>query len=188
MIDLLSKIAVKYHYALKYLVVHSQRKLFFRNPESKIHGSFKLGGDNVLDISPDAVFEIAENVTVNSNNFITVKKNAHLKIGRETYITRATISCLGAIEIGENCILGEGLKMFDHNHQYSQNPFSVSKTDFNPGRIKIGNNVWTGANVTVLKDVTIGDNVILGAGVLVYKDVPDNSIIKLKQDLVIQQI
>lgn len=183
MIDLLSKIAVKYNSALRYLLVHSQRKLFFRNPKSKIHHSFKLGGNNVLDLSPEAVFEIAENVTLNSNNFITVKQNARLKIGKETYITRATISCLGEIEIGENCILGEGMKLFDHNHQYTTNPFSVAKTEFNIGKIKIGNNVWTGANVTILKDVTIGDNCIIGTGVLIYKDVPDNSIVKLNQVL-----
>lgn len=182
MIDLLAKIAVKYKSFLNYLTVHSQRKLFFTNSQSKIHHSFKLGSDNVLDISPDAIFEIAENVTLNRNNFITVKKKAHLKIGKETYITRATISCLGKIEIGENCILGEGLKMFDHNHKYNQNPFSVSKTDFNIGKIKIGNNVWTGANVTILKDVTIGDNVIIGANLLIYKDLPDNTILVLNQD------
>jgi acetyltransferase-like isoleucine patch superfamily enzyme len=188
MIDLLSKIIVKYHYALKYLLVHSQRKLFYRNSKSKIHHSFKLGGYNVLDLAPDAVFEFAENVTLNNNNFITVKKNAFLKIGKETYITRATISCLGEIEIGENCILGEGMKLFDHNHKYTQNSFSVSKTDFNVGKIKIGDNVWTGANVVVLKGVTIGNNCIIGTGVLVYKDVPSNSIIKAKQELITHQI
>ena len=80
------------------------------------------------------------------------------------------------------------MKLFDHNHKYTQNPFSVSKTDFNVGKIKIGNNVWTGANVTVLKDVTIGDNCIIGTGVLVHKDVPSNSIIKAKQELITHQI
>jgi acetyltransferase-like isoleucine patch superfamily enzyme len=169
-------------------MVNSQRKLFFQNTKSKIHPSFKLGGDNVLELSPDVSFDIAENVTLNSHNFITVKNGAHLKIGKETYITRATISCLGEIEIGENCILGEGLKMFDHNHQYAKHPFSVSKTDFNINKIKMGNNVWTGANVTILKGVTIGNNCIIGTGVLVYKDVPENSILKLKQELILQSL
>ncbi|WP_276700132.1 acyltransferase [Chryseobacterium sp.] len=119
---------------------------------------------------------------INQANFITVKPNARLIIGDETYITRATISCLGEIEIGKNCILGEGMKIFDHNHQYAKEPFSVSKIDFNIGKVKIGNNTWTGANVTILKDVTIGDNVILGAGCIIHKDVPSNSIIINKQD------
>jgi len=157
------------------------RDLFFTH-KSSIHPSFKLGSLNSLDISPTAEFHIGENVMINQANFITVKSNAKLSIGKDTYITRATISCLGEIIIGEKCILGEGMKIFDHNHQYSTDPFWVSKTEFNIGKVVIGNNVWTGANVTILKDVTIGDNVILGAGCVIHKDVPSNSIIINKQE------
>lgn len=39
------------------------------------------------------------------------------------------------------------------------------------GRITIGNNVFIGANTTLLYDVCIGDNVIIGAGSLVNKDI-----------------
>lgn len=42
--------------------------------------------------------------------------------------------------------------------------------------ICIGNNVWIGANVTVLPGVTIGDNTIIGAGSVVNKDIPSNVI------------
>lgn len=38
--------------------------------------------------------------------------------------------------------------------------------------IKVGNNVWIGANVSVLPGVTIGDNTIIGAGSVVNKDIP----------------
>ncbi|QIY84235.1 acyltransferase [Chryseobacterium sp. NEB161] len=161
-----------------------QRSLFFTNT-SNIHGSFRIGSHNFIDISPDAILSIGENVKINQSNYITVKKNAHFVIGDNTYITRATISCLGEISIGENCILGEGMKIFDHNHQYTKQPFSVSKTDFNIGKVKIGNNVWTGANTVILKDVTIGDNVIIGAGCVIHKDVPANTIIINKQDQII---
>ena len=42
--------------------------------------------------------------------------------------------------------------------------------------ISIGNNVWIGANVSVLPGVTIGDNTIIGAGSVVNKDIPANVI------------
>lgn len=42
--------------------------------------------------------------------------------------------------------------------------------------IHIGNNVWIGANVTVLPGITIGDNTIIGAGSVVNKDIPSNVI------------
>ena len=44
------------------------------------------------------------------------------------------------------------------------------------GCIEIGNNVFIGANSTVLYDVRIGSNVIVGAGSLINRDIPDNSI------------
>lgn len=173
--ELLGAILLKFSHLKKSLISSSQRKKFF-TPGSRISQDFKIGTDNFIDISPSAQFTIGKNVKINQSNFITVKANAHLLIGEDTYITRATISCLGEIEIGKNCILGEGMKIFDHNHQYTKSPFSVSKTDFNIGKVKLGNNVWTGANVIILKDVTIGDNVIIGAGSVVYKDIPDNCI------------
>ena len=105
------------------LAISYHDKKSFLTKNSHVHSSFKLGIDNVIFIDPTAKIDIDKGVTINQNNFITIKSNAKLKIGAETYITRATISCLGEIEIGENCILGEGMKLFDHNHQYSKNPF-----------------------------------------------------------------
>lgn len=42
--------------------------------------------------------------------------------------------------------------------------------------IEIGNNVWLGRNVIVLKGVQIGNNVVIGAGSVVAKDIPCNCI------------
>lgn len=44
------------------------------------------------------------------------------------------------------------------------------------GKIVIGDNVFIGANSTVLYDVTIGSNVIIGAGSIVTKDIPDGTV------------
>jgi len=42
--------------------------------------------------------------------------------------------------------------------------------------ITVGDNVWIGANVSVLPGVTIGSNTIIGAGSVVNKDIPDGVI------------
>lgn len=39
------------------------------------------------------------------------------------------------------------------------------------GRIVIGNDVWLGANVVVVANVSIGDHAIVGAGAVVTRDV-----------------
>ncbi len=42
--------------------------------------------------------------------------------------------------------------------------------------IKVGNDVWFGANVIVLKGVTVGNGAIIGCGATVTRDVPPNEI------------
>lgn len=42
--------------------------------------------------------------------------------------------------------------------------------------IRIGNNVWIGAGVSILPGVTIGDNCVIGAGSVVVKDIPPFSL------------
>lgn len=39
--------------------------------------------------------------------------------------------------------------------------------------ITVGDNVWIGANVTVIPGVTIGSNTVIGAGSVVTRDIPD---------------
>ena len=41
----------------------------------------------------------------------------------------------------------------------------------------IGDNVWIGANVTILPGVTIGDYVVVAAGSVVTKDVPSGVLV-----------
>lgn len=46
-----------------------------------------------------------------------------------------------------------------------------------PAPVIIGENVWIGANVTVVPGVTIGKNAIIAAGAVVTKDVDSNTVV-----------
>ena len=48
--------------------------------------------------------------------------------------------------------------------------------------VRIGDNVWLGANVVVLKGVTIGDNAVIAANSVVSKDVPANTLFHEKRE------
>jgi maltose O-acetyltransferase len=43
-------------------------------------------------------------------------------------------------------------------------------------RVVIGQQVWIGANVTILPGVEIGDRAVIGAGAVVTKDIPPRSV------------
>lgn len=82
----------------------------------------------------------------------------------------------GKIIIGDNVMVGPNVTIATAEH-----PLNVKdRNGFNNQRnrpVKIGNNVWIGASVTILPGVTIGNNSVVGAGSLVNKDVPDNVLV-----------
>ena len=75
------------------------------------------------------------------------------------------IECHKHIKIGKNCAVGPYTIILDSDgHQI----FGKRNTD----EVIIGNNVWIGARVTILKGVRIGDGAVIAAGTIVNKDVP----------------
>jgi len=81
------------------------------------------------------------------------------------------IQANNGIIFGSNIELGPGVSIISSNHKVN------NLREHTKGKpIKIGNNVWIGANSTVLPKVSIGDNVIIGANSLVNKDIPSNSV------------
>ena len=75
------------------------------------------------------------------------------------------------IIMGDNVLMGPGSKIISANHD----PQDFTK-HIHSEPIKIGSNVWIGADAIILPGVTIGDNVIIGAGSIVTKDIPSDSI------------
>lgn len=63
-------------------------------------------------------------------------------------------------------------------HDYATLNFLNKYKEFvpNSGRVVIGNNVWFGQNVTVLRGSYIGDNCIIGYGSVVMGKIPANSV------------
>lgn len=85
-----------------------------------------------------------------------------------------TILDINKVIIGDNVMIGPNTTITTVGH-----PLSPKKRREHLGQaseIRIGNDVWLGANVTILPGVTIGDNVVVGAGAVVTKDIPDNSL------------
>ena len=75
------------------------------------------------------------------------------------------------IEIGNNVTFSIRVTLMAHDAS-TKNTLGYTKI----GRVRIGNNVFIGANTTILPGVTIGDNVIIGANGVVTKDIPENSV------------
>ena len=107
------------------------------------------------------------------------------KIGKGTWIGPFTlIDGSGDLEIGINCDISCGVHIYTHdtikrcitNKKFNKDG-SVNRNLIERAPVKIGNNVFIGANSTILKGVTIGDGAIIGAGSVVNKDVPAHCLV-----------
>lgn len=135
-----------------------------------------------------SVLEIGDGCTINSSflsnlaglyqrSVLVARGGATLRVGRGTGMSGVTVYAKERVEIGEGCLLGANVKVFDTDFH----PADPEERLRNPnaGRcapVRIGSNVFIGANSIVLKGVTIGDGAVVAAGSVVVKDVPANSL------------
>lgn len=94
-----------------------------------------------------------------------------IKIGERTYVNRFTMfdACLG-ISVGCDTMIGPYCYITDHDHGTEPSTL-VNQQDLVAATVSIGENVWIGAGVSVLKGVKIGSNSVVGAGSVVTRDV-----------------
>lgn len=145
------------HRRLKILSLNLQYGNQFRSQKFHFRSGFHVF------IEENGILEIQKNVFFNNNCSITAREK---------------------ISIGSNCIFGENVKIYDHNHEYKDKSCLISKQGFSSEKIIIEEDCWIGSNVTILKGVHIGKHSVVGAGVIVYKDIPENSVIICKQELI----
>lgn len=97
---------------------------------------------------------------------ITVGKNVFINAG-------CCFQDQGGIIIGDGVLIGHQVVLATLNHELDPN----QRGSMHPAPIVIGNNVWIGANATVLPGVTIGDGSVIAAGAVVNRDVPANVVV-----------
>lgn len=130
---------------------------------------------------------IGRNFYVRKCFTVLIEEGGIVTIGDGCFFNNhSSINALKKVNIGNYCIFGENVHIYDHNHKYSNKNQPINDQGFTYGEVKIGHNCWIGSNVTILKGVTIGENSVIGAGCVIYKDIPPNSIVICKQELLIR--
>ena len=103
-----------------------------------------------------------------------------LVIGNRVFINNnaTIIADKSLIHIGDDTLIGPNFTCFDSNF-HPLCPTKRLSADYRCKPVRIGRNVFIGANVTILQGVNIGENSVIGAGVVISNDVPANEIVKV---------
>lgn len=128
---------------------HDDRNLLLRKLLGKTGENFEILSPFYCDYGYN--IEIGENFFANHN--LTILDGAK-------------------VSFGDNVFIGPSCGFHTAGHPLDVEQRNMGLEFARP--ISVGNNVWIGANVTVLPGITIGDNTVIGAGSVVTKDIPSN--------------
>jgi acetyltransferase-like isoleucine patch superfamily enzyme len=108
-----------------------------------------------------------------TRNFVTLNVRGVLEIGDNVFINAYTsINVRDTVSIGSETLIGEGVRIYDHDHLFRTANTPVAASGFKLGAVRIGRNVWLGSNAVILRGITIGDGAVVAAGAVVSRDVP----------------
>ena len=141
-----------------------------RHPESEI-----IIGDGVRMISK--TFATALGVS-HPCILRTLAAGATLQIGCRTGMSGGAICAARQVVIGADCLIGADVVIADTDfHPLDPSLRRDSAAAYRAARpVVIGDNVFLGTRVTVLKGVVIGENTVVGAGSVVTATLPANVI------------
>ena len=107
------------------------------------------------------------------------RPNAKIIVGNNVGISGAILFCHERIEIGDDCLIGAGASIYDTDfhaldpkERHTRHSAAIATSP-----VRLGRNVWLGAQALVLKGVTIGDDAVVGARALVTRNVPAGAIV-----------
>jgi acetyltransferase-like isoleucine patch superfamily enzyme len=87
------------------------------------------------------------------------------------------LAAAAPLYIGHDVLIASHVYITDHDHQFAETNLHVGYQPLAVEAVCIGNYVWIGENVVILKGVTVGDNAVIGANSVVTKDVPPLAVV-----------
>ncbi|MFT7583043.1 MAG: acetyltransferase-like isoleucine patch superfamily enzyme [Myxococcota bacterium] len=138
-------------------------------------------GENVF-ISPEAQLfaEPQRAIAIGSGSGIAADVFMHgpITLGERVSVN-ARVSMDGGragITIGDGTRIATGAKLFAFDHGMDPTAEVMSQPVTSRG-IRIGSDVWVGADAGITDGVTLGDHVVVGMGAVVTRDFPDWAIV-----------
>ena len=142
--------------------------------------------DTTLSIRNNGGMILGKRTTTFKGVLLAVN-GGRLMLGEHVFFNRnCNVVARNQISIGNHCIFGPNVSIFDHNHMFDHNGIVLGVYKTSP--IMIEDNCWIGANVTILRGTHIGEGCVIGAGAVVQGEIPAHSIVTNDRTIVIRPI
>ncbi len=165
--------------------------IIFASKGSKIQFGHKIKVGSGFNLMEHAILNALSYDGVEIGNNFTLGKYAiiectgvlrdvgnSLKIGDNVGINHyCFIGVRGSITIGDNVIFGPRVNVFSENHNFENLDIPIKNQGVAKEDTVIGNDVWIGANVSIMPGVKVGNGCVIAAGSVVTKDIPDFSVV-----------
>lgn len=130
---------------------------------------------------------ICDKVSFRTSCIINLSDGAEISIGEDTFFNDdCRLNARKRIAIGKRVQIGQGVCMYDHDHDYRN--LEEMRYRFWTDDIEIGDDVWIGSNVIILRGTRIGARSVIGAGTVVKGDIPADSLVYTDRHLAIKPI
>lgn len=128
--------------------------------------------------------ELGENVSI--GRYTMIRPSSYyggeagigLRIGDRSSIgAGGFIGCSGWIEIGDDVMIGPGVRLFSENHSFDRTDITIKEQGVERGELVIEDDCWIGSGVTVTAGVRIRRGTVVAAGSVVTRDSPEFSVL-----------
>lgn len=138
----------------------------------------ELQGVSVRGVQFGAHVSIGRYTMVRPSSYYGGDAGIGLRIGDRSSIgAGGFIGCSGWIEIGDDVMIGPGVRLFSENHAFDRLDITIKEQGVERGELIIENDCWIGSGVTVMSGVRIRRGTVVAAGSVVTKDTPEFSIV-----------
>lgn len=115
-----------------------------------------------LHIGPDVVI----------TGYSTLILGTNVSIHRWSHITAE-----GGLEVGDNVSIGHRTSILTTEHSFDDLEVPIKSQPLSFHAVSIGNDVWIGANVTILGGVNLGSRSVVAAGAVVTNSFPEGKVV-----------
>jgi len=192
--QILSIVLTRFFQICRGLIIRFQfnksKGFIFAGAKVKIRAGFQINSDKNLILEDGVLINalskngvsLGRNVTIARNSIlqctgVIANMGTGIRIGNFSAVgAMSYLSGQGGIEIGNNVIMGPGVKIFSENHNYSKLEIPIRMQGESRIGVKIEDDCWIGADVIILDGVKIGSGSVVAAGSVVTKEIPPFSI------------